>query len=343
VKLFDRAIQAAKTASNSKYNLSNTSFLPEKTFKFRAILLTVLLKYRTKLINYYKLLEIPDYSDPQTIRAAYLSKVKQYHPDLHKNPENEEIIKWINTAYHTLSKPSLKQTYDYQLQSAYLAPEPAPKTGSRKRYSKEELANFAERARQSEMESFERADRSISYAKRIAISAIFTLCGAYIVYLEWFRNEDSYDHFYLIGGAVLFLISLLYLTQSVYRKLRILHIADPSRYKQYENVSVYGFAGLMVLIPLFIWQASIWRRAYHLSHYAETTIAELLDKTDDKIVYAFLTPDQQYIMKIQKAQSGIKVSSDRQWILIRYSRLEPRIAEVVTGRAPDQPLESPTK
>lgn len=282
------------------------------------------------MINYYKLLEIPDFSDQKTIRAAYLVKVKKHHPDLNKDPENHEIIQWINKAYHTLSKPSTKERYDRQLRNAYIQPEPTiPAHTGRKRYSREDLANFARKARLAEIETFKDKDDRFSYSKRISLAAISALSGAYIVYLEWFRNEDSYDHFYLIAGAVLFLVSLLYLTQCVYRKLRIMHFMDSSRYRQYENISVYGFAGLLILIPVFIWQASVWRKQYHLSHYAETSIAELLDKTDDKIVFGFSTADDRYIMKIQRSVEDAIISADRKWVLIRYSRLEPRIAEVV--------------
>lgn len=303
------------------------------------------------MINYYKLLDIPDFSDAPTIRAAYLAKVKIYHPDLNQNPENEEIMKWINKAYHALSKPAAKERYDRQLRNAYLQPvthSPTdetvdPQNSRRKRYSKEDIAHFAAKARQSEIDTFERKDATFSYGKRISLGAILTVCGAYIVYLEWFRNEDSYDHFYLIGGAVIFLVSLLYLTQCVYRRLRIAHFYDTSKFKHYESLSVYGFASALLLIPIFIWQASLWRHSYHLSHYAETTIAELLDKTEDKVVYAFYTSKNEYIMKIQKAHEGIQISSDRKWILIRYSRVEPRITEMVGSNVENQLFDSPTK
>jgi len=67
--------------------------------------------------NYYKLLGIDAKADRQTIKQAYLAKIKEWHPD--KNPnraeEAEEKTKVLNQAYHILRDPEQRKNYDRML------------------------------------------------------------------------------------------------------------------------------------------------------------------------------------------------------------------------------------
>ena len=60
-----------------------------------------------KFANYYNLLGIDSKADRQTVKQAYLAKIKEWHPD--KNPdrteEAEEKTKVLNQAYHILGDP----------------------------------------------------------------------------------------------------------------------------------------------------------------------------------------------------------------------------------------------
>ena len=68
-------------------------------------------------INYYKLLGIDPKADRQTIKQAYLAKIKEWHPD--KNPdradEAEEKTKVLNQAYQILGDPEQRKNYDRML------------------------------------------------------------------------------------------------------------------------------------------------------------------------------------------------------------------------------------
>ncbi len=68
-------------------------------------------------IDYYTLLGIDPMADPQTIKQAYLVKIKKWHPD--KNPdcaaEAEEKTKILNQAYHILKDPERRKNYDRML------------------------------------------------------------------------------------------------------------------------------------------------------------------------------------------------------------------------------------
>jgi len=68
-------------------------------------------------INFYKLLGINEKADRQTVKQAYLAKIKEWHPD--KNPdradEAEEKTKALNQAYHILGDPEQRKNYDRML------------------------------------------------------------------------------------------------------------------------------------------------------------------------------------------------------------------------------------
>ncbi len=70
-----------------------------------------------KFTNYYNLLGIDSKADRQTVKQAYLAKIKEWHPD--KNPdrteEAEEKTKVLNQAYHILGDPEQRKTYDRML------------------------------------------------------------------------------------------------------------------------------------------------------------------------------------------------------------------------------------
>ena len=70
-----------------------------------------------KFANYYNLLGIDSKADRQTVKQAYLAKIKEWHPD--KNPdrteEAEEKTKVLNQAYHILGDPEQRKTYDRML------------------------------------------------------------------------------------------------------------------------------------------------------------------------------------------------------------------------------------
>lgn len=71
--------------------------------------------------NLYKILEIPDYSDSDTIKKAYRKLINQYHPDNFSNAseeekqKSEETTRKINIAYDTLSNEEKKRNYDAKL------------------------------------------------------------------------------------------------------------------------------------------------------------------------------------------------------------------------------------
>lgn len=67
------------------------------------------------MLNYYKILEIPDFSDEKIIKGAYRNLSKKYHPDVNKDPAASDYFIAINNAYEILNNALKKEIYDREL------------------------------------------------------------------------------------------------------------------------------------------------------------------------------------------------------------------------------------
>ncbi len=63
--------------------------------------------------NLYHILQLPDFSDTETVKRAYRKLAKLYHPDI--NPNGQDKFRDIAKAYEILSNPAAKSRYDYKL------------------------------------------------------------------------------------------------------------------------------------------------------------------------------------------------------------------------------------
>ena len=66
--------------------------------------------------DYYKILDIARSASPEDIRNSYLRLARQWHPDLKKEPKEQELAKErfqdISEAFEILSHPTRKKIYD---------------------------------------------------------------------------------------------------------------------------------------------------------------------------------------------------------------------------------------
>jgi Ca-activated chloride channel family protein len=62
--------------------------------------------------DYYAILRIDRTVTEEEIRTSYRSLVREYHPDVNKDPASAEIFKEIQEAYEILGDPEQRRTYD---------------------------------------------------------------------------------------------------------------------------------------------------------------------------------------------------------------------------------------
>lgn len=76
--------------------------------------------------DYYDFLEVPPDADEATIRMAYRTLARRYHPDI-AGDGSLERMQQLNVAYYTLSDPARRRVYDAQRPQP-VAPTTAPKS-----------------------------------------------------------------------------------------------------------------------------------------------------------------------------------------------------------------------
>lgn len=76
-------------------------------------------------MNYYKILDIPDFSDIEQVKKAYRKQSVQHHPDNFINESTEiqnyhiGIQQQLNEAYNVLSNSDKKKKYDFDLNQRF--------------------------------------------------------------------------------------------------------------------------------------------------------------------------------------------------------------------------------
>ncbi len=69
--------------------------------------------------TYYEILGVSETADASTIKKAYRSLAKKYHPDIYDGDDRETKFKEITKAYEVLSNEEKRQMYDSQGHSYY--------------------------------------------------------------------------------------------------------------------------------------------------------------------------------------------------------------------------------
>lgn len=113
--------------------------------------------------NYYQILGVPPFSDPETVRAAFRKLARQHHPDLNAgNRLAEEQFKEINEAYEVLGNPEKRALYDASLKVVQPAAggktTPPPHKGPPKAQKSQEKNEKQEKATRSQKASSQAGD-----------------------------------------------------------------------------------------------------------------------------------------------------------------------------------------
>jgi len=63
--------------------------------------------------DYYSILGVSKDTPQDALKAAYIKRLKQYHPDIYKGADATEKTQKINEAYQTLKDPQKRAAYDF--------------------------------------------------------------------------------------------------------------------------------------------------------------------------------------------------------------------------------------
>lgn len=290
----------------------------------------------TKVINYYKILQIAEDADPETIKKAYRALAKQYHPDLNPHTrENIQAFRLVQEAWEALRDPVKRQWYDKRLRSAQQSRKEAPSfTASRGRNdrrrrkpSREELLQRMAKLRQVEILQHQRSNIFFPFQKRIFLASLFALNGLLIVYRHWFINLQSYGQLYALLGLILFLMSTIWISSSYYRIMRYRFITGKGN-RKFERNSIALIFFIILTGGGLVAGGSSLRKWYHLKEYPVVVVGKVLRADRSGEMHVF------YDWNRRRFEKKMSFSNDRVYqsyqqsgvVLIKLSRIDPRIA-----------------
>jgi curved DNA-binding protein len=299
------------------------------------------------VINCYKILEVDNFADETTIRKAYIRLAKLHHPDVAKHSDGE-TFKIVSKAYDTLSDDDTKHYHDLKL-SYYLQPHKKRKTAAQHSYapepkrdprdpkrpkSRKEYLERKERAKRFklrvDMLFYQKQHHQLRYEYRILGWIVLAFWGWQQVYSHWFVNHNSPDHLFAALGILLFLIATMGMYSNLYKLQRFYTYSGKRKYRYTKSSTRTWF--IFLLIGLITLPAvNAYRKSYHLSHYGEIAMVNFRWLYLGEKVEIEFTPkgsDQSIIKQLNISDKTI-MDQTQNWIMIRFSKANPRIMEVV--------------
>ena len=161
----------------------------------------------------YAILNVPEYSSISTVKYAYHTLAKKYHPDTSKH--DGKIFAQVTDAYKILSNPITKQNYDSYLQTKHQKEEQErlnKTTQETKEAFNQTKQNFTESAasvlNETEDDLLDENDTSSKYYVNPKNEPIFTV----IRHFNHYRFENAIgaiwhrSFFAILGAAILYTI-----------------------------------------------------------------------------------------------------------------------------------------
>lgn len=295
------------------------------------------------MINYYKILQIDDYSDVPVVKRQYRRLAKLYHPDVNPDhPEAEEIIKLINTANTILSDPQSKYRYDLQLKHAYELVrsgyvEPSVDEVALRR---QRMQDIIRRKLRDDIKKFEKDISIFPVFYRYGLGITIGLWGLQMIYSNWFVNLLYEGYTVLVFGFIIF-VGAASLTAQFYDRHRW-YLAQTNRNKQVvkrSRMKLKPMTLFMIILiggPILIFGISVLRKSYHLSTYGEIAVGRILYVVNgNSIRYQFTTRENERVIKNEFTWDADDRMEKNNIIYVKYSKHDPTIAEIIWPESED--------
>lgn len=315
------------------------------------------------MINCYKILEVSNFADDAVIRKAYIKLAKLHHPDVAKNSDGERF-KIISKAYDTLSDDNTRHYHDVKLRY-YLESGSRTRTATRPRSrpttnrgerpehrdprrpkSREEYEARKKRVERIQLRMdmlyYQKQNNFLQYEYRIIGWIVVSLFGWQQVYSNWFVDEESFAHMFAVLGFFLFGFATFGLYSNLYKMMRFKTYSGSKKYQYFRKSTrvwlIYVFVAL-ALLPL----VNSLRKSYHMKHYAKHAIVNYDDIFGSKKIQITFTPmgSNKKIVKHLAVTPNTLMDRQHGWVMIRFSKANPKIMEVVDRQEANYPLPAP--
>lgn len=315
------------------------------------------------MINCYKILGVSNFADDTVIRKAYIKLAKLHHPDVAKNSDGEKF-KIISKAYDTLSDDNTRHYHDVKLRyyletgtrkSAYRRPRPGshatdgerpPHRDPRRPKSRQEYEERKKRTERIQLRMdmlfYQKQNNRLSYEFRILGWIVISLFGWQQVYTNWFVDEESYAHMFAVLGFFLFGFATFGIYTNLYKMMRFKMYSGNKQYSYFRKSTRVWIIYLVVAsaaLPI----VNSFRKSYHMKHYAKPAIVNYRALDDSGNIEINFKPigHDKYIVKKLTVNENTLLDAEHHWVMIRFSKANPRIIEVMDREELNYPLPAP--
>lgn len=289
------------------------------------------------MINYYAILEVANYASIAEVRKAYISKVKQYHPDLNPSPQGQETTKWLNVAWNALNTEEKKIEYDSKLsfslqykqptRRTYTSPE--PKTpGWRDLSVQERRRRMAEVKQMQEKEAFEKEDKVFPHKYRLTVYVSLLVLMIFMFATNYYIEADTFDAMIAGLSAIAYFVLALVVINKFYQMRYYESLSKPLKYNL-DKKSGSLFWMLVLIVPVLVMGLNKLRAEVALKYFYTETVATIDWDLSGNSNVTFVYKANGRIYKKSVEFLNLWYYQDYNPLFsIKYANHDPRIVEV---------------
>jgi hypothetical protein len=124
------------------------------------------------------------------------------------------------------------------------------------------------------------------------------------------------------------ILGIVMLIDTTYKRLRIKQFRR-GKASHYERISMWMLVSMVAIVPFLIVKISDYRKHYHLKHYESYALARVISGLgSDAVVYNYRIEDKLYEKHTDQIEK-VYGFDGKAWMIVRYSREDPILAEPV--------------
>jgi hypothetical protein len=278
--------------------------------------------------DFYKLMQIPLYSDYQVVKKRYYELALLYHPDKHPNNKDaEEYFKIVTQGYNELSDAGKKMAYDQVLQNYYFYKVDTPKKVQKSNIDvAERLFQNSERKRQNIISDYLEAEQTLSHKYRLLIAILLSMSGFLMTYNHWFINYHGIDIIYNFAGFLITYFGVYLIANNIYRRdayKNAIHLKHTTA----DRRAVSLFLTLFFTLPVIFYGIVETSAKVQLTYFYDYTTCESIKFQEDMVFYEYIVNDEKILRSLVPKFKDANIPERR--IRVKFSRLNPRISEII--------------